>query len=362
VDAPRFPTTLGELDDWSVYADFLMTRGDGRGELIAHELALGEPIDPAAVQAFHELARPLCRQGRTATFGFCLGHIRTIAVGWGWRPLRHLLGPDAGTLARIRDVLRTPIASRLEELKLPMREGENPWHLRQLLGAVPLPCRRVELRIAGPWSTAALEDVIGLVPPHVRELAVAGEWPPHWGPALGAAVRDRFDVVALTCGSAWRHFELASPAAAVTATSHVRLRLDEWIEALAGDRTVVGAPGAAALVHTGRRRAIAIPRWPLILLQSHYGLVPVRTQLARSLAEGLAVTQGFEDLATSPARAGAYLMRRGDRWTVRDPDQPPRPVQLGDHLAVGDGGWRLVTAETATALLRGPDLHGASDQ
>jgi uncharacterized protein (TIGR02996 family) len=51
----RLPTNASELDEWSVYADYLQTRGDPRGELIAYELALPEVPEPPALRAFHAL-------------------------------------------------------------------------------------------------------------------------------------------------------------------------------------------------------------------------------------------------------------------------------------------------------------------
>ncbi len=46
MDAPAFPTSEADLADWSVYADFLQTRGDPRGELIAREMSRWTVLPP----------------------------------------------------------------------------------------------------------------------------------------------------------------------------------------------------------------------------------------------------------------------------------------------------------------------------
>jgi hypothetical protein len=72
-------------------------------------------------------------------------------------------------------------------------------------------------------------------------------------------------------------------------------------------RFTLAPPDAAALIDD--RRARVLPRWSLAEQQRHFGLIPVRTQLADVLPER------HDD--------GPVLVRRGARWTasVEDHDR-----------------------------------------
>jgi hypothetical protein len=60
MEAPaRLPQTEDDLADWAVYADWLQTRGDSRGDALAAELALPAAPEREQLAAFHAAVRRL---------------------------------------------------------------------------------------------------------------------------------------------------------------------------------------------------------------------------------------------------------------------------------------------------------------
>ncbi|MBA2544284.1 MAG: hypothetical protein H0V17_31860, partial [Deltaproteobacteria bacterium] len=86
MEPPGLPRSVEDLDDWSVYADHLMTIGDPRGERIAFELAV--PAEPTTDQlaAFQAQARRASHRDALIGMSWCLDHVRTLEL----RPARPL--------------------------------------------------------------------------------------------------------------------------------------------------------------------------------------------------------------------------------------------------------------------------------
>jgi hypothetical protein len=293
VDVPAFPATEADLAEWAVYADWLLMRGDQRGELITYELSLPAVVTREQRAEFHTHAQRVCRQRDRVKLGFCLGHIRTIDVLRMRVKMGGDDGPDRGTLANVTDLLAGD-AARVECLALAWWPGKHPHHIRRLLAALPKSCRRLELHPLANFSVDAVEWLQGTVPAHVREVAFVGG----------------------------RGF------------SELRAQ-----------------PRRAALVDIVRTYRMPIWRWGLIELQSKYGIVPVRAQLTRALAE----TFQLPRTVASAIGRGFHrnLVCRGDRWTVSScrsielwrNEEPVgaeyEPLEHGDLLRFGDATWRF---------------------
>lgn len=296
MDVPAFPQTEAELADWAVYADWLLTRGDRRGELITYELQLPPVLERAQRAEFHAHAQQVCRQQRERVkFGFCLGHIRTIDLQRMRVKMGGDEGPDRGTLANVTDLLAGD--ARIERLTLAWRPGQHPHHLRRLLAALPTSCRRVEVHPITALSPDGADWLNGHVPAHVREVALVG------------------------------------------GRGFTELRAQ---------------PQRAALVDIRGSHRMPIWRWTLLELQAKYGIVPVRAQLTRALAETFQLPR-----AVAPAIGRGHhrhLLCQGDRWTVSScanlelwrNEEPVgvayEPLEPGDLLRFADATWRFENA------------------
>ncbi len=75
MNRPPFPRDAGELDAWSVYADYL-TIGDQRGDRIALEFALPPVIEPDQVRTFQHRAKRFVRTAKTWTATYALSRSR----------------------------------------------------------------------------------------------------------------------------------------------------------------------------------------------------------------------------------------------------------------------------------------------
>jgi len=299
VDTPAFPASEADLDEWVVYADWLQIKGDPRGELIARELALPPIVPRDQLAEFQRLATRFCRQQRAARFGHCLGHIRTVALPAVMQWTTWSMADD-GTLANVRDLLVSRRGARVEQLTLAWRPAGHD-STRKVLAAVPASCRRVVVNPLEEITPADIARVNADVPPHVRELAF---------------IDYRFRTTAVRA---------------------------------------VPERGGDALVDEQTGFALRIQRWELLELEQLYGILPVRTQLARPLAES------FEIRIPHTIRRGAFahLVCRGERWTVRNhaesrvelvrdgvrvSAEDPEPFAHGDRLRIGDSTWTFATA------------------
>jgi hypothetical protein len=264
VDQPaHLPKTIDDLVEWSVYADYLQTRNDRRGLMIARDLA-GTPMQQRT------------EGGPTVTW--CMGHVKALFLrripryGFG----RHAHDPDEGTLANARDLMKRPVGRLVEEIELDFGTSylERPW--RRFLAAIPPTCTRVGVWVDGEID---LDKLVAWLPQHVTVLEVhrADRLPIE---ALQRA-KARFDVIA------WR---TAAP-----------------IPELHGSDTP-----AILDRRTGLRTTLA--PWPSWFVQRQWGILPVRRWIDRTFGQRYWVTRDERDgtLRVRSGRAGPLVRFAGD--------------------------------------------------
>ncbi len=163
-----------------------------------------------------------------------------------------------------------------------------------------------------------------------------------------ALATDRFERVAFDM------IDQTTPVAILGRTRRLRVGVGA-VDSATGpvvDRLELGGTGDAGLVSRSEHRAIGLPRWRLAALQEHYGLIPIRAQLAGQLPESHHVFFG---------RWGAQLLRRGGAWSVRATagirvgarvlaETELVPIVDGDPLGP-DGAW-VFAAGDASAVAR----------
>jgi hypothetical protein len=335
----RLPETEADLAEWSVYIDWLLQRGDRRGDLLALELAL--PADPTlqALGAWRGMARHVYRDRPTTPIGWCLGHVRTLGLGTplGAPPIsRSILGNAHG-------LMRSEPGWRVEHLEVLVDPDDDrrPW--RRLFAGLPASCRRVTFKFT-QWSAAWVAELIDLLPESVRELEVS---PQHVRVEASGVPRtsigDRFDVVGF--GGTVIDPPLAEEIADALSRSHaVKVRVSSFAAPLPWDRCLLGGSGDGALLQPDLRAGFMLPRWTLLTLQRRFGPVPVRAQLAATLPEDHLIH-------------GMHLVRRGSSWTLHRtasvqvhragapllPDIVP--LLDGDHLAFRTAEYVFVAGD-----------------
>lgn len=322
----RFPRDDAELADWSVYADELMREGDRLGELIAHDLATPAHPSEDQLKRFAANTQRCWRARKTLDAGWALGHVREL-VAWGQpRRMVRVMATDPiddGTLARLHDILRTPALSRLETITVATAWEPKPPLLRRALAALPASCTAA--RITGN-SLDRPSTMLDLLPAHVTRLAVDVRRLND----VSQLVDDRFEEVELV-----RIEDRDGPAIerALAATSHVRIAVAQYAQPI-HERVVLR--GGAGLIQINPRRAVTLGEPSLCALQRHYGIVPIRAQLARALPAPYWVS-AHQGLIVAGPDFGSTLMRRGDAWTLRgEGGLDPFPVALrGSLLAPG---------------------------
>ncbi|HEY1818084.1 MAG TPA: hypothetical protein VGG74_37335 [Kofleriaceae bacterium] len=331
---PPFKLPAGEADlaEWAVYGDWLLTKGDPMGELIAHELALPAIADREPLAEFHRLAARSCKERQHSLTAWCLGHVRTLSLvtrariklSRGREPIEH------GLLANVHQQLLGH-AARLEELGCHYVPGSEPKAWRRLFAALPPTCRRVAVKLLGSWTAGAVDELVGWLPSTVCELAIEPSELSRGSRGLVAQfVTDRFALVELDrCDPDSAAPDQLAEALAATRTVRLRVRDVDLARRLAPDRHEVGSSRAAGLVTDGGRIAVLEP-WSLEELQSRYGVIPVRAQIARLLPEGYSLSSLQGSPRASPW--GTHLVRRGTQWTIRSSDDF-RVWQHGEPLA-----------------------------
>jgi uncharacterized protein (TIGR02996 family) len=118
----RLPATVDDLGEWTVYADWLQTKGDPRGTAIALELAAPEP-------------RQEVRDG--LGLALRLGYIHTLDM-----PREHSNAVSAEQIARVRSLLAADDATLLEEIHVAL-EPKVVGEMCGLFAALPASCRRL---------------------------------------------------------------------------------------------------------------------------------------------------------------------------------------------------------------------------
>lgn len=316
VEAPTLPRTLDDLEDWSVYADHLLTIGDPLGERIVADLALPEMPTTEQLRAFRALVGRHTQSSQTMVRSWCLGLIRTLELRS--RDNAGVFYLEQGALAHARDVLRSRAASRLEELVIPTPKSEDT-HYRRLLTALPASCTRVT--ITDLRSNAdALEFVLDCLPPTVTELGLRLF---KWSKAATCAVRDRFEVVDVALVKRMDELDDLVPALAFTKAVLVRIGA---FHGLPPARLELGGPEDAAIVALD-------PRPDRYVLGQPPKLVPVDARMAWTLPrdrapvvtlpvrELLAAETEIKSVCLDPDPAVEHprmtLRRRNGAWTAK---------------------------------------------
>jgi len=295
----HLPRTEADLEDWSVYADYLQTRDDPRGEAIALDVALPVGPTPEQLATFHLAMRPFVRRREESPVAWCVAHARTLSISKGIPKL----------LDEAIEFLAAPASRLLEQLNLAFSPSIDLARVDRLFAALPPTCRRVVLEPIDPARTAP-DDLVARLPPHIREIAVTNDPLYRYAPEFVLRlISDRFDVVDLSRLACSReHFDLI--AARTGETRSVTVRVQSHVRANIYRRCVLGRPHDAAVVDRTENIATVVPRWSWLRLQDRFGTLGVRTQLARAFTE----------------RHGE-LVRRGDTWTIHD-----QPIADGDRI------------------------------
>lgn len=316
MEAPALPRTLDDLEDWSVYADHLMTIGDPLGDRIVADLALPEAPTTEQLRGFRALVGRHTKSSQTMRRSWCLGFMRTIEL----RSRDHagVFYLEQGALARARDVLLSTEASRLEELVISTPSSVDT-HYRRLLTALPPSCKRVTMTDLRS-STDAVEFFLDCLPPTVTELGIRLF---KWSKSVACAVRDRFEIVDVALVKRMDELDDLVPALAFTKT--VRLRIGAF-HGLPPARFELGGPGDAAIVALD-------PRPGRYVLGQPPQLVPVEARMAWTLTrdpapvvtlpvrELLAAETEIKSVCLDPDPAIEHprmtLRRRNGTWTAK---------------------------------------------
>lgn len=344
------PHTPADLDEWSVYADYLMTRGDPKGERIARELAIPAVPTPDQLAAFRAIApRRGVQPDAAVSLAWCLDHVRVLRLRQPdlhhhWRPRR----PSPGALTNTYNLLRGPTLACLEHLEVPVPDRLDREYAR-LFARIPPTCRRVSLPCPDATPPAVIDELIGMLPSHVRELVLTS------GSAALVArfATSRFDRIVLPQASSevvvalWPVLDaqphLVLEVRRVHARFHPRTRL--------GDARDAGLVDLQArpdhLVAIDGPLAHVIARRNPLELQDRFGVIPARAQVADTIPQHHQVEIG-PSLPNHLAPA-LQLARRGDRWTARSlidfvidgvAIAANQIVPLPDGAQLGVDGWR----------------------
>jgi len=114
------------------------------------------------------------------------------------------------------------------------------------------------------------------------------------------------------------------------------------------DRRQLVPPGAAALVGQIRRRLVVLERWSLLARQRRHGVIPVQAQIAGTLPEWHWLA-GWLFADPPDGSAGDFLVRRGERWTLRsDPSvacaRNGAPIEPGTIIELAHGDTLTILA------------------
>jgi hypothetical protein len=329
----RLPAATGDLDEWSVYVDWLLQEDDPRSEFLAFELSLPADPDRESLAAFQSMAKRWCRSRPATPTTWCLGHARTMAIP-GERPMmyaypRTRTQPSTGAYSNATEFLKTGAGARVERLELPVPYDRvsqaRPW--QRLMSALPASCAELALDIRGGVTDA--RELIDSLPAQVRTLVVGGDRV-SISDAM-ALVDDRLDVIDVVDVVA-----TADPGplhAALGRTTRVAIRIDVMTTDTVHPRFELAAPADAALVVAARGYAIALRPTALLIHQKRRGVIPVRAQV-EMLPDRYSLAR-FADRIAAHNDISSDLQRRGGRWTLRGATEK-RFVCNGKSLAPGE--------------------------
>ena len=292
----RLPTTEAELADWSVYADQLQQEGEPLGEMIAFDLSQPAHPTPEAIAEYQaQFAKRCWTHRQTVEVVWTLGYARS----FGFRRDPKKMSPtiDEGTLANARDFLRSEAAGLLEELVLIFSGSSRP--MERMLAALPATCTHV--RVFDRWRNEHhLVEMITALPRQVTHVALTTI--PALSPeSARILVDDRFEQVTI------QRADHAPLETALHSTERVRVELGVVSGRLEHPRCVWAGAANAGLVDIAARRANAMHRMSTFTTQRRYGLVPIRAQLERFVAEPNDFLLGQVDVR---------IVHRGRQFTV----------------------------------------------
>lgn len=352
MDAPALPRRADELAEWSVFADHLLTIGDPRGEALALELAMSATPTAEELTAFHATCPRLPASNAKLQFGYQLGHVGALTIAPApplkmSRPPRWLT-PDEGALAHAYDLLATPTFARLAELKVPFSTLTR--ELARMLRRLPKTCTRMVLQF-GRAVTGVADGLLAAIPPQVETVALVD----CTAEVARRFFSGRFAMVEL------ERVETFDVAGALAGVPHVQARVSHAHERL-HPRVRLGMPESGGFLEPAaspvydvlaRARDLAtladpiarvVPRRTLCDLQARFGVIPIRSQLARTLPDHQFVAFGDDAIAS------VELVHANDRWTARSTEpfavddvvvEPKTVAALGDGARVTIGHTTL---------------------
>jgi hypothetical protein len=144
---PLLPAVEADLPAWAAYAAELRAAGDRRGELMELDLSLPANVSQEQLAEFHAACKRLCRVRPATPAVWSLAHARELGL-WptGGYPVQSWVrSAEHGAFANARDMLQTPVGSRVEQLATawPTRDDARPW--RRLMQALPATCTRIDV-------------------------------------------------------------------------------------------------------------------------------------------------------------------------------------------------------------------------
>ena len=303
----RLPATPDDLAEWTVYADWLQSEGDPRGEQIAHALtgaAAGVIHDHAGIDVVTRL-----------------GFIHSVVV-----PRHASYSVASDELQRTASLVASDDAALLEELEVPL---EPQWvdDMHRVFASLPVTCRRVAIDLCNPITDDAAGALLDALPGHVREVSLSSS-----GirlrivglTGLAGWIDDRFDAVELRYTRSTWDVALGQMAAdrdviakRLAATMRVRLQLTIADTLHPADRVDIGRPGDAAIVDLERRCAMALST--RVSDRSSSGGVRSKFAVGLYPNRGPVVTDHW---------AKIILNRDGDDWCLENDWSSNAPVRV----------------------------------
>jgi len=323
----HLPQCEADLEDWSVYADALLTAGHPRGEWIARDLAVpATPTDEqrATLAEFGQSSRV-----RGVELVWSLGHIKHLVIAPEQRrPLgRDRIGaPSAASIEYAIELMQRATGRLVEHVEVPAIAIADRASWQRLFAAIPPTCAKLTAYMDRP-RTHEVDDLLPLIPAHVRTLVLPTRpFRMHQEQVIRCIASGRFDELDLT-DAPWPADALDEIEEAI-ARSAVRLRVGMFDQRVRHARVVLGGDGEGAIVLRAIRRAVVLPRWAPYELQAVLGVIGIREWLARTHPETYWISPAGDDVRIEPGKFG-NCGRRGDAWTCE-------PLPRGAELVTGD--------------------------
>ena len=150
-----------------VYADWLLARGDPRGDLITLHHALDGERDPTRVKALRESEATLLEQHRDRLFPAALRHHAEHQLGWARGFIRTLRLELTGSLTDadlLREVLAHPSLRCLTELQLAFSRAGHEAVLGALAELAPQALRTLHLGREGSGGAPVQFETLEALP------------------------------------------------------------------------------------------------------------------------------------------------------------------------------------------------------